>query len=152
MPPLGPRKHEVALTDEEQRLARERRLLQDGPYESMRSLADGRAVDLAFERSVEVEYIVDGEATAAKTETAHTGLRRLPELGIYTRPAASTDEEAWIGHFTLSKTCDDGKVSMNDPSDRDRTWTDREAIETLQAAADTVVLIEAATNQPRAAT
>jgi hypothetical protein len=164
MPPFGPRKFEVPLTDEEKALATERKANQNDLYARLKALVAGRTTvdgrispSLTFERSVEAEYQAEGQAddetTQAKAETG-IGVSEHPYVTIYTREVREPSDEdvglgPWIGQLTLRPV--DDEAQMYDCEDGARTWTDREAIEILKAGVDTASIIEAAAQGERGA-
>jgi len=157
MPPFGPRRLEVKLTDEEKALAAERKRLQNDTYARLRALVAGRRVVerlsplTELEISAETEYRVRGQAKNKRTQArAETGLgvKDHPYLTIYTREVAIHDDgerdkpSDWAAQLTLRPERDTGVAVMYDYYAPYRTWNDREAVEILTAGADTVTKLE----------
>ncbi len=162
MPPFGPKQFESKLSPEERRLAKRRSELENGLYNRVlealrkknlkhyeRKFLDGAATDTA-------EYRAKGQHGSNHTHAtaeAHLGSTDAPFVSIKTRgvriraDGSRTPTTLPVTQLTLRPTVrKEGsfEATLVDNNNPFRTWTDRQAIETLEIGVDTMDLIEAA--------
>jgi hypothetical protein len=158
MPPFGAEKLEVQPTDEERRLSERRRALEESLFERMLKSARD-IVPLSRVRPLVNTYgqseigsypdpdqPVDEESDENRVQLVEakveTGINTRDFVTMYTRrmPEEGGVDTEWTAQLTLQKV--DETATMYDRADPNKRWENREAVEILRAASDTMSILE----------